>query len=112
MTTLLPVAVAIATEWIATAVAPVVFQRRERRLLIWTQLEHGHYGWPAPCPNAPAKLSSHQRCACQGAGPAGAGLGVFAADAALVAATGLAGCSGSSDFASNGKMREILFLSG
>ena len=54
----------------------------------------------------------HQRCACQGAGPAGF-LGAAVAAAALVAGVaGLAGCSGSAGFVSSGMMREIRFLSG
>src|SRR5262249_45501122 len=63
--------------WIATAVTPVIFQRRERRLLVWTQLEHGHYGWPAPCPNAPAKLSQSSTFCVPGSRTSGCWLGCF-----------------------------------
>ena len=42
MTTLLPVAVAITTSGLPPPPRPVLLQRGERFLLIWTQLEH----WP------------------------------------------------------------------
>ena len=55
MTTLLPVAVAIATSGLPPPSRPVIFQRGERFLLVWTQLEHRPIKWPAPCPKAPTK---------------------------------------------------------
>src|SRR6516165_1648328 len=114
MITLLPVAVAITTsglppprdQYFSRAASAACWYGRSSNMAIMD----GRRLAQMRRPNSPGD----QRFACQGAGPAGAGLDVFAADATLVAAPGLAGssgCSGSSDFASNGKMREILFLS-
>src|SRR5215471_17054631 len=99
MITLLPVAVAIITsglppprdQYFSKAASASCWYGRSSNMAIMdgrrlTQMRR---------PNS----SSHQHCACQGATPVGAGLGVFAvfaADATLVAATGLAGCSGCS----------------
>ena len=55
MTTLLPVAVAIATSGLPPPSRPVIFQRGERFLLIWTQLEHGLVSGRRLAQEAPAK---------------------------------------------------------
>ena len=114
MTTLLPVAVAIAASGLPPPSRPVIFQRGERFLLVWTQLEH----WPI----SGRRLAQRRRpstfsiTSVVRARERGQRVPAWALSlpltATLVAAAGLAGCSGSAGFASSGRMREIWFLSG
>ena len=91
MTTLLPVAVAITTSGLPPPSRPVIFQRGERFLLVWTQLEH----WPiivaGALPKCAGQVLSQSSTLCMpgSGGAAGAGLGaLLPLTATLVAATG------------------------
>ena len=101
-------------ERIAATLRPVSLQRRERLFLVWPKFEHDLVSGRCPLlkgdPGDTGQFP-HQRCACQGAGPAGL-LGAAVTVAALVAGiAGLVG-SGSAGFVSSGIMRETRFLSG